>query len=185
MMNSAAVAATAHANPFARFAIIEIKAHLHFMALSLHIPGNAAARNSKFKKVTCECDERGLRHVIHAALVFSTNYSRRRTPTSLSCVRRCSEDWNSGKGQRPDANSASEDAGSGGVAGATQARAENWRLETSTRCTGRSYFDSLTIAAAAFPATTQLADPATTASSSNQRNPKSSMHSGKSGLMMT
>ena len=49
----------------------------------------------------------------------------------------------------------------------------------------RSYFNSLVIASAAFPATTQLADPATTASSSNQRNPKSSMHSGKSGLMMT
>ena len=44
---------------------------------------------------------------------------------------------------------------------------------------------SLVIASAAFPATTQLADPATTASSSNQRNPKSSMHSGKSGLMVT
>src|SRR5512140_1082037 len=41
-----------------------------------------------------------------------------------------------------------------------------------------------TSAAAALPATTQLADPATTASSSNQRNPKSAMHSGKSGLMM-
>jgi hypothetical protein len=48
----------------------------------------------------------------------------------------------------------------------------------------RTYFDSLVIASAALPATTQLADPATTASSSNQRNPKSSMHSGKSGLMM-
>src|SRR4051795_10776831 len=47
-----------------------------------------------------------------------------------------------------------------------------------------SYLDSLEIASAALPATTQLADPATTASSSNQRNPKSSMHSGKSGLMM-
>jgi len=47
-----------------------------------------------------------------------------------------------------------------------------------------TYFDSRMIASAAFPATTQLADPATTASSSNQRNPKSSMHSGKSGLMM-
>src|SRR5438067_3228436 len=47
------------------------------------------------------------------------------------------------------------------------------------------YFDSLIIASAALPATTQLADPATTASSSNHRNPKSSMHSGKSGLMMT
>jgi len=46
------------------------------------------------------------------------------------------------------------------------------------------YFDSFVIASAALPATTQLADPATTASSSNQRNPKSSMHSGKSGLMM-
>ena len=46
------------------------------------------------------------------------------------------------------------------------------------------YFDSLIIASAALPATTQFADPATTASSSNQRNPKSSMHSGKSGLMM-
>src|ERR1019366_6393765 len=46
------------------------------------------------------------------------------------------------------------------------------------------YFDSLMIAYAALPATTQLADPATTASSSNHRNPKSSMHSGKSGLMM-
>jgi hypothetical protein len=46
------------------------------------------------------------------------------------------------------------------------------------------YFDSLMIASAALPATTQLAEPATTASSSNQRNPKSSMHSGKSGLMM-
>jgi hypothetical protein len=46
------------------------------------------------------------------------------------------------------------------------------------------YFNSLVIASAALPATTQLADPATTASSSNQRNPKSSMHSGKSGLMM-
>src|ERR1700689_5571096 len=45
------------------------------------------------------------------------------------------------------------------------------------------YFNSLVIASAALPATTQLADPATTASSSNQRNPKSSMHSGKSGLM--
>jgi hypothetical protein len=48
----------------------------------------------------------------------------------------------------------------------------------------RPYFDSLVIASAALPATTQLADPATTASSSNHRNPKSSMHSGKSGLMM-
>ena len=47
-----------------------------------------------------------------------------------------------------------------------------------------AYFDSLMIASAALPATTQLADPATTASSSNHRNPKSSMHSGKSGLMM-
>ncbi len=47
-----------------------------------------------------------------------------------------------------------------------------------------TYFDSLVIASAALPATTQLADPATTASSSNHRNPKSSMHSGKSGLMM-
>src|SRR6185312_1719855 len=47
-----------------------------------------------------------------------------------------------------------------------------------------TYLDSLMIASAALPATTQLADPATTASSSNQRNPKSSMHSGKSGLMM-
>jgi hypothetical protein len=47
-----------------------------------------------------------------------------------------------------------------------------------------TYFDSLVIASAALPATTQLADPATTASSSNQRNPKSSMHSGKSGLMI-
>ena len=47
-----------------------------------------------------------------------------------------------------------------------------------------TYFDSLVIASAALPATTQLADPATTASSSNQRNPKASMHSGKSGLMM-
>jgi len=47
-----------------------------------------------------------------------------------------------------------------------------------------TYFDSLRIASAAFPATTQLADPATTASSSNHKNPKSSMHSGKSGLMM-
>ena len=46
------------------------------------------------------------------------------------------------------------------------------------------YFNSLIIASAALPAMTQLADPATTASSSNQRNPKSSMHSGKSGLMM-
>ncbi len=46
------------------------------------------------------------------------------------------------------------------------------------------YFDSLVIASAALPATTQLADPATTASSSNHRNPKSSMHSGKSGLIM-
>src|SRR5450755_2343325 len=45
------------------------------------------------------------------------------------------------------------------------------------------YSDSLVMASAALPATTQLADPATTASSSNQRNPKSSMHSGKSGLM--
>lgn len=47
------------------------------------------------------------------------------------------------------------------------------------------YLFSRVIASAAFPATTQLAEPATTASSSNQRNPKSSMHSGKSGLMMT
>src|SRR6185437_1778975 len=46
------------------------------------------------------------------------------------------------------------------------------------------WFDSFMIASAALPATTQLADPATTASSSNHRNPKSSMHSGKSGLMM-
>src|SRR5207244_7391981 len=46
------------------------------------------------------------------------------------------------------------------------------------------YFNSLMIASAALPATTQLADPATTASSSNHRNPKSSMHSGKSGLIM-
>src|SRR5271157_1536874 len=37
------------------------------------------------------------------------------------------------------------------------------------------YFDSLVSASAALPATTQLADPATTASSSNQRSPKSSM----------
>src|SRR5277367_926634 len=48
----------------------------------------------------------------------------------------------------------------------------------------RSYFTSFVIASAALPATTQLADPATTASSSNQRNPKSSINSGKSGLMM-
>ncbi len=48
----------------------------------------------------------------------------------------------------------------------------------------RPYCDSFVTASAALPATTQLADPATTASSSNQRNPKSSMHSGKSGLMM-
>jgi len=33
------------------------------------------------------------------------------------------------------------------------------------------YFDSLMIASAALPAKIQLADPATTASSSNQRNP--------------
>jgi hypothetical protein len=46
-----------------------------------------------------------------------------------------------------------------------------------------SYFDSLVMASAALPARTQFAEPATTASSSNQRNPKSSMHSGKSGLM--
>jgi len=46
------------------------------------------------------------------------------------------------------------------------------------------HFDSLTMASAALPATIQLADPATTASSSNHKNPKSSMHSGKSGLMM-
>jgi hypothetical protein len=46
------------------------------------------------------------------------------------------------------------------------------------------YFNSLAIASAGLPATTQLADPATTASSSNQRNPKSSMHSGKSVLMV-
>src|SRR5579883_1168813 len=46
------------------------------------------------------------------------------------------------------------------------------------------YFASFVIASAALPAITQLADSATTASSSNQRNPKSSMHSGKSGLMM-
>jgi hypothetical protein len=32
MMNDAAVAATAHANPFARFARIEFKAHPHFIA---------------------------------------------------------------------------------------------------------------------------------------------------------
>ncbi len=44
-------------------------------------------------------------------------------------------------------------------------------------------FGSLVIASAALPATTQFADPATTASSSNQRSPKSSMHSGKSGLI--
>jgi hypothetical protein len=49
----------------------------------------------------------------------------------------------------------------------------------------KPYFNSLVIASAALPATTQLAEPATTASSSNQRNPKSSMHSGKSGLMIT
>src|SRR6185312_2325749 len=48
-----------------------------------------------------------------------------------------------------------------------------------------TYFDSFTMASAALPATTQFADPATTASSSNQRYPKSSMHSGKFGLMMT
>lgn len=48
-----------------------------------------------------------------------------------------------------------------------------------------TWFDSFVIASAALPATTQLAEPATTASSSNQRNPKSSMHSGKSGLMIT
>ncbi len=47
------------------------------------------------------------------------------------------------------------------------------------------YFVSLVIASAALPAITQFADPATTASSSNHRYPKSSMHSGKSGLMMT
>jgi hypothetical protein len=45
------------------------------------------------------------------------------------------------------------------------------------------YFSSFVIASAALPATTQLADPATTASSSNHRKPKSSMHSGKSGLI--
>ena len=44
---------------------------------------------------------------------------------------------------------------------------------------------SFTNASAAFPATTQFADPATTASSSNQRYPKLSIHSGKSGLMIT
>jgi hypothetical protein len=34
MMNDAAVAATAHANPYARFARIEFKAHPHFIASS-------------------------------------------------------------------------------------------------------------------------------------------------------
>jgi len=43
---------------------------------------------------------------------------------------------------------------------------------------------SLTMASAALPVATQLAEPATTASSSNHRNPQSSMHSGKSGVMM-
>ena len=38
------------------------------------------------------------------------------------------------------------------------------------------------IASAAFPATTQLANPATTASSSNHRNPKSSLDSGTIGF---
>src|SRR3954469_13089805 len=52
------------------------------------------------------------------------------------------------------------------------------------RSLDKTYLASFTIASAALPATTQLADPATTASSSNHRNPKSSMHSGKSGLMM-
>src|SRR5882672_3721960 len=45
------------------------------------------------------------------------------------------------------------------------------------------YFNSLVIASAALLATTQFADPGTT--SSNQRTPKSSMHSGKSGSMIT
>src|SRR5580704_17015187 len=55
-----------------------------------------------------------------------------------------------------------------------------WRV----RCQNPlAHFISFVIASAALPAKTQFADPATTASSSNQRNPKSSMHSGKSGLM--
>jgi hypothetical protein len=45
-MNGAAVAATAHANLLARFDITEIKAHPPLDRLWLHIPGNAAARNS-------------------------------------------------------------------------------------------------------------------------------------------
>ncbi len=48
-----------------------------------------------------------------------------------------------------------------------------------------AYFASFAIASAALPATTQLADPATTASSSNHRKPKSSIHSGKSGFRIT
>jgi hypothetical protein len=60
--------------------------------------------------------------------------------------------------------------------------------DMSLAAAGRFYYwpycNSLVIASTALPATTQLTDPATTASSSNQRNPKSSMHSGKSGLMM-
>src|SRR6185312_8964205 len=57
--------------------------------------------------------------------------------------------------------------------------------EIQNSCRTETHCGSLVIASAALPATTQLADPATTASSSNQRKPKSSMHSGKSGLMMT
>jgi hypothetical protein len=46
---------------------------------------------------------------------------------------------------------------------------EYWRPSPVGRgITGEGYFNSLVIAAAALSATTQLADPATTASSSNQ-----------------
>lgn len=68
----------------------------------------------------------------------------------------------------------------------TDVAAGHRRAGESSPVPGLSYGYACRVsAAAALPATTQLADPATTASSSNQRKPKSSMHSGKSGLMMT
>src|SRR5581483_5669085 len=67
--------------------------------------------------------------------------------------------------------------------GSASRRVSTWQARVPAPHQGY-LFCSLAMAAAALPATTQLAEPATTASSSNQRNPKSSMHSGKSGLMM-
>jgi outer membrane receptor protein involved in Fe transport len=88
-----------------------------------------------------------------------------------------------GTGVRIGHNNSEDTDRNGGLANPAATPLTQTRSHETLPATPR--FDlSYLIASAALPATTQLADPATTASSSNQRNPKSSMHSGKSGLMM-